>query len=489
MKRCMYLIASMAMTWMNIDAALPPVLPNELSTVIGSFKPIISSMADTALPATLGSCVAGNPPAPCQEIGNLFAVKTSYYNITARWVSGLNTIKVNQLNLTAGENGSMHLDASVSFDQLPVSLHVDGCLPEIGCKTFIDNSNTCCGGPITVALGLDLQCNETYPYLQNIVVSSAAILPSLNIMMTLFGRHFKIFDATRIAQNGIVTGVTQVLQDPSTTNPINQQIKNLYGNQIFCTKESQNAWIEQQKQVKVNTGAKPNSAQLWTLTTSTLLLVLVAMIMSCAHEHVDHDHSHDHDHDHEIEDAEGDSLYKYIDTSKVRCLNALDETQKTHPFKSAANKCDRTKYLDSNEDDPEMILYIPFTEAVSIKSICISGGAEGLHPTSVKLFTNREDIDFTNASELPAVQKLDLVEDFDAHIDYPLQLRKFQGISNLSLFFENSVDGDQTRIYYIGLKGESKKWRHGVVECVYESRPQLSDHKVPDATGSLAFQK
>ncbi|EQC31007.1 hypothetical protein SDRG_11194, partial [Saprolegnia diclina VS20] len=209
--------------------------------------------------------------------------------------------------------------------------------------------------------------------------------------------------------------------------------------------------------------------------------------MSCAHEH--HDHSHDHDHDHEVEDAEGESLFQYIDTSKVRCLNALDERQKTHPFKSAADKRSRATYLDSNEDDPELILYIPFTEAVSVKSICIAGGADGLHPTSVKLFVNREDIDFTNATELPATQKLELVEDYDANIDYPLSLRKFQGISSLSLFFENSVDGDQTRVYYIGLKGESKKWKHGVVECVYESRPQLSDHKVPDATGSLAFQK
>ncbi|KAH9095818.1 hypothetical protein Ae201684P_010029 [Aphanomyces euteiches] len=190
-------------------------------------------------------------------------------------------------------------------------------------------------------------------------------------------------------------------------------------------------------------------------------------------------------------DSEGDSLFKYIDTSKVRCLNALDEEQRTHPFKSAAMKKNRDTFLDSNEDDPEMILYIPFTEAVSVKSICISGGEDGLHPKSVKLFANREDIDFSNATELPPLQKFELVEDFDAQIDYPLHLRKFQGISSLIMYFETSMGGDQTRIYYIGLKGESKKWRHGVVECVYESRPQLSDHKIPGATTSFSntFQK
>ncbi|RQM19756.1 hypothetical protein B5M09_002198 [Aphanomyces astaci] len=194
--------------------------------------------------------------------------------------------------------------------------------------------------------------------------------------------------------------------------------------------------------------------------------------MSCAHEHGDHDHSHDHAHSHEVEDAEGDSLFQYIDTSKVRVLNALDEDHRTHPFKSAALKKSKDTFLESNEDDPELILYIPFTEAVSIKSICISGGEDGLHPKSVKLFSNREDIDFSNATELPPLQKLDLVEDSDAHINYPL---------HITLFFDASFGGDQTRVYYIGLKGESKKWRHGVVECVYESRPQFSDHKIPGA--------
>jgi hypothetical protein len=36
-------------------------------------------------------------------------------------------------------------------------------------------------------------------------------------------------------------------------------------------------------------------------------------------------------------------------------------------------------------------------------------------------FTNREDIDFSNANELPAQQKLELVEDHSASVDYPLQ--------------------------------------------------------------------
>ncbi|KAG2833082.1 hypothetical protein PC129_g4607 [Phytophthora cactorum] len=188
----------------------------------------------------------------------------------------------------------------------------------------------------------------------------------------------------------------------------------------------------------------------------------------CHDEHAalgghDHDHNHDHNHDHDDETA-------------------------AHPFKPFHERQDRSRFLASNDDDPEMIMFIPFTEAVSIKSICISGSAgDGTHPKAVKLFTNREDIDFSNANELPAQQKLDLAEDDTANIDYPLQVRKFQGVSSLTLFIEDSYGGDETKIYYIGLKGENKKWRHGVVECVYEARPQPADHKVKDAIGSTSL--
>lgn len=89
---------------------------------------------------------------------------------------------------------------------------------------------------------------------------------------------------------------------------------------------------------------------------------------------------------------------------------------------------------------------------------------------------NREDIDFTNAHDLPGAQKLDLVEDFQAEVFYPLQARKFQSISTLTLFVSDNFDGDRTRFYYIGLKGENKEWKHGVVNCVYEAQAQPSDH-------------
>jgi hypothetical protein len=43
--------------------------------------------------------------------------------------------------------------------------------------------------------------------------------------------------------------------------------------------------------------------------------------------------------------------------------------------------------VESNEDDPELIIYVPFTRVVKLKSICVVGGhaGEGTSPSKIKL--------------------------------------------------------------------------------------------------------
>ncbi|KDO34108.1 hypothetical protein SPRG_01379 [Saprolegnia parasitica CBS 223.65] len=206
----------------------------ELATVVQSLKPILSSVAGTALPASLGACASGGPE-PCMEIGDLFAVKANFYDVKARWVSGLNTVQIDTLQLLVGKNGSMHVDVRVSVDELPISLLIDGCIPKIGCKTFLDNASTCCGGRKTITLGLDATCSETYPYIQNLALSKATIDGSLNIVMSVLGKSFSI-----------LAGVNKALQDPKKTALLNAYIQKLYGHKIFCTKGAQTAYLTKQ---------------------------------------------------------------------------------------------------------------------------------------------------------------------------------------------------------------------------------------------------
>jgi hypothetical protein len=110
------------------------------------------------------------------------------------------------------------------------------------------------------------------------------------------------------------------------------------------------------------------------------------------------DHGCDHD------DPDGDSLLQYIDTSRTSCLNARRSGVANNCFKPFSQRREPTKFIESEEDDPELILFIPFTVAVSLKSICISGDADGSSPAEVCIFRDKQAIDFEMAHELvPAV--------------------------------------------------------------------------------------
>lgn len=55
---------------------------------------------------------------------------------------------------------------------------------------------------------------------------------------------------------------------------------------------------------------------------------------------------------------------------------------------------------------------------------------------------------------------------------------QFSSVHHLTLHFPSNFGEDNTRIYYIGLRGEfSQAHYHGVTICNYESRPNVSDHK------------
>ena len=55
----------------------------------------------------------------------------------------------------------------------------------------------------------------------------------------------------------------------------------------------------------------------------------------------------------------------------------------------------------------------------------------------------------------------------------------FSSVHHLTLHFPGNLGGeDETKVNYIGLKGEfSKAERTGVVNAVYEARPMIGDHK------------
>ena len=78
-------------------------------------------------------------------------------------------------------------------------------------------------------------------------------------------------------------------------------------------------------------------------------------------------HSHDHDHGDDL----GLSLRPQIDLDAVACLNEDRPNMGRSILKLHEERLSGDPFLRSQEDDPELLLYIPFTEAVTVLNISI----------------------------------------------------------------------------------------------------------------------
>eukprot|EP00588_Corethron_pennatum_P028697 CAMPEP_0194335248 /NCGR_PEP_ID=MMETSP0171-20130528/68892_1 /TAXON_ID=218684 /ORGANISM="Corethron pennatum, Strain L29A3" /LENGTH=245 /DNA_ID=CAMNT_0039098237 /DNA_START=149 /DNA_END=886 /DNA_ORIENTATION=- len=230
----------------------------------------------------------------------------------------------------------------------------------------------------------------------------------------------------------------------------------------------------------------------------------------------------DHSHDHEHEDEEGVSLHEYIDVDGVFCLNEHRAHAGQSVLKPYAERLSLVPNLRSprDDDDPELLLHVPFTEAVGIKWISISGRA-GVHvpdgdgtgatsaPCTCKVFADRTDLDFDTARELDGDATIELIapehlaeaepdrgdDPGGGTLDYPLRpAGKFAMASSVTLFFgdnyaarraeargEAGVDVVPTEITYVGFKGVGTSIRRVAVEAVYETKGMRKDHRTPAA--------
>lgn len=193
-------------------------------------------------------------------------------------------------------------------------------------------------------------------------------------------------------------------------------------------------------------------------------------------------HSHDHDH----EDGLGTSLRPHIDLPKVFCLNEEVENSGRAVLKLHEERLSVNPSLRSPDDDAELLLVIPFTEAVTLRALCIRsvGSEDTSSPRRIKIFPNRDDLDFDSAREMPAPMELELLPPHhfaEGTIDYPCRpAGRFQNIASVTIFVQDNYDEDlATEITYVGLKGKGTNMKRLAVDCVYESQGMAEDHKVP----------
>lgn len=97
----------------------------------------------------------------------------------------------------------------------------------------------------------------------------------------------------------------------------------------------------------------------------------------------------------------------------------------------------------------------------------------------MKVFINRDDLDFSSAEELPSTQTFELARSNEIQ-EYAVKRALFNNTRSLVLFFgENFGQGEEdvTTIHYIAFKGEFMKLSKEPISFLYEAAANPADHK------------
>lgn len=126
-----------------------------------------------------------------------------------------------------------------------------------------------------------------------------------------------------------------------------------------------------------------------------------------------------------------------------------------------------------------------FTAQIRLHSILIRTSTTPSAPMTLKVFLNRDGLDFDTASSLQATQTLELAQSNEVQ-EVPVKRTLFNTVRSLQLFWEDNWsqgEEDETVISYIGFKGEWIKASREAVNFLYEAAANPGDHKMASGIG------
>ncbi|KAI0028352.1 DUF1000-domain-containing protein [Vararia minispora EC-137] len=151
------------------------------------------------------------------------------------------------------------------------------------------------------------------------------------------------------------------------------------------------------------------------------------------------------------------SLLPLINSPQINCLNEAHG----HALSGiiASKTFNMTSAFLQSDLDEQLLLTIPFTQPVRIRSLIIKTASDVTQgPKVIKILINRRNIDFEDVqegSESDVSQILVLTEDqVKEGKRIPLRFVRFQNVSSLHVFVEsNQSDGNTTRIEALDIFG------------------------------------
>eukprot|EP00965_Chrysotila_dentata_P144608 4776367-Pleurochrysis_carterae.AAC.1 len=107
-------------------------------------------------------------------------------------------------------------------------------------------------------------------------------------------------------------------------------------------------------------------------------------------------------------DGPSNDLLPYIDTNGVSALNESETGACKRVFKPYSERNDAATFVESEDDDPQMLIHIPFTCPVHIRALMMIGDGGSATPREVRAFVNHEALDFSDALDMPPVQQWEI---------------------------------------------------------------------------------
>ena len=187
--------------------------------------------------------------------------------------------------------------------------------------------------------------------------------------------------------------------------------------------------------------------------------------------------------DHSQEKLPEFSLYSSINLNKSVCFNQSSINNFKNCIKLYTER-HNDKYLESNIDK-DLLIKIIFNNTVDINGFRILSMGEYC-PNKINFFlTNDENLSFDDVENMKPDYEIILNGITDNNIlseeIYPLPTYKFSNKKIIYLYISDNISEEDipTRIYYLDFNGKKNKNNidRGVVNCVYESSPQIKDHK------------
>ncbi|GAB7325467.1 hypothetical protein MBLNU13_g09482t1 [Cladosporium sp. NU13] len=205
------------------------------------------------------------------------------------------------------------------------------------------------------------------------------------------------------------------------------------------------------------------------------------------HEHHGHDHSEGaaHDHTDDLTPALQNHIYQQIDFSAINTLNESKSGSGAKVVqKTWTERLNEEPELKSDADE-QLLMHIPFTAQIRLHSILIRTSTTPSAPMTLKVFLNRDGLDFDTASSLQATQTLELAQSNEVQ-EVPVKRTLFNTVRSLQLFWEDNWsqgEEDETVISYVGFKGEWIKASREAVNFLYEAAANPGDHKMASGIG------